>query len=132
MSTPGVWPWIGDSPTVILRRVAGAYRARLAEVDEAGCALLDEQMVKWGQGWVVVRLFTFDLDDWLSASDAAELACVQVRQIARLRRLGRLHGRRVGKRWQYQAREVLAVSTQTRSRRRWQGRGQSPEGIDDG
>ena len=129
MSTGSAWPWVGDSPMVIVRRVAGAYRARLAEVDEASCALLDEQMVKWGQGWVVVRLFTFDLDDWLSARDAAELACVQVRQIARLRRLGRLHGRRVGKRWQYQAREVLAVSTHARSRRRRQGHEQSPEGI---
>lgn len=112
------WPFPGDSPVVKARRVALAYRARLAEVDPEGCAVIDKRVERWGQGWAVVRLQTFELDQWISVKDAAELASVQVRQIAAWRRMGRLRGRRAGNTWEYLVRDVLSLSTTPRSRRK--------------
>lgn len=118
MVNPG-WPYPGDSPVVRARRVALAYRARLAELDEPACTALDELCRQWGQGWAVVHLLTFDWEDWLTPRQAAELASVQVRHIAKLRRNGRLNGRRNEGRWEYQAGEVLAaLSLTVRSHRK--------------
>lgn len=125
MGSGGVWPIAGDSPTAILRRVAGAYRARLYEVDPKGCAAIDDSMIGWGQGWVVVRDLPFDMDDWLTARQAADLACVEVRRIGYMRRLGLLEGRAVGHRWQYLARDVIAAFARPRTQLTMHGRGLS-------
>lgn len=111
------WPFPGDSPIVRSRRVALAYRERLSEVDPDACAQVDQRMLRMGQGWAVVRIQHFDLDDWVSAREAAELASVQVRQIAAWRRNGRLPGRPSGRSWQYQVRDVLGLSTGPRRRK---------------
>jgi hypothetical protein len=113
----GQWLYPGDSPLVIARRVAGAYRARLAREAPDACAELDAQMVRLGQTWAVPRLLHFDLDDLLSPAQAAELAAVQPDTIGQLRRAGRLPGTLVDGVWYYLARDVLALSTHTRRRR---------------
>lgn len=112
----GVWPIAGDTPTAIPKRVAGAYRARLYKVDPDGCAAIDEKMIESGQGWVVVRVLPFAMNDWLDHRQAAELAMVEVRRIAHLRRLNLLPGRRVGKRWQYLASDVIAAFARPRTK----------------
>jgi hypothetical protein len=122
------WPFPGDSPVVRARRVALAYRARLAEVDPAGCALIDKRVNRWGQSWAAPSEH-FDLDDWISARDAARLASVQVSRIGKWRRAGRLPGRlctRLSRTrltaasarhtWEYQVRDVLNLSTSVRAR----------------
>ena len=84
------------------------YRAALSEADPVACATIDARMVGWGQGWVVVRLLPFRMDEWLTATEAAELASVPLAQIAKRRREGKLTGRRIGRRWQYRASDVVA------------------------
>lgn len=116
MTGDAAWPFPGDSPVVRARRIALAYRVRLAEVDPEGCERLDQQVRRWGQNWAVTQLHHFDLDDWLSVREAADLASVQTRQIAAWRRNGRLRGRLSGDRWQYRARDVMALATNPRYR----------------
>jgi len=113
---PDAWPYRGDSPNAKLRRVAHAYRARLARVAPDECAELDTIMRRLGQHWVIPRPVTTDPQAWVSAQDAAELAAVDAATIHRLRERGRLTGRRVGVRWEYRVADILALSGTTRTR----------------
>lgn len=103
------WPFPGDSPVVRARRVAGAYRARLAQLDPEASAQLDELMAEWGQGWVIPRLIAYDPDAELSPEEAADLAQVDVATLRQLRRRGKLPGRRVGRSYVYRAADVTAI-----------------------
>jgi hypothetical protein len=113
---------------VIARKVAGAYRQALSHVDPALCAQVDGQMQVMGQTWVAPRLQRFDPDDWLCVQDAADLAHVEPDTLGTWRRRGRITGREVVKgRWEYRARDVLAMSVQPRRRRK-----RNEEGNHDG
>ncbi len=112
------WPFAGDSPVVIARKVAGAYRDALGEVSADAMAAVDARMLNLGQTWVLPRVLRFDLDDWLGVRDAADLAQVEPDTIGAARRRGRLSGRKVDGRWEYRARDVLALSANPRTRRR--------------
>jgi hypothetical protein len=121
------WPYPGDSPVVVARRVALAYRARLAESDPDACAALDKRLTLWGQGWAVSKLVTFSLDDWLNPRQAAEVASIEVHSIAQLRRSGRLPGRWRNGTWEYRYRDVLALSTVKRHRKRRKREGEADD-----
>jgi hypothetical protein len=112
------WPYPGDSPIVVARRVAWAYRQRLERADPADCADLDRIMGKLGQHWAIPRPIVTDPAAWISAHDAAELAAVSLATLRNLRRSGRLQGRRRSARqWDYLVADILALATDTRKRR---------------
>lgn len=108
------WPFPADSPTQRARRVAHAYRQQLYEIDPAAAEELDHRMIGYGQGWVAAKLALHELDDWLSASQAAALAEVPVDYLKVWRRRGRLVGRRAGRSYEYQVREVLRAMGKAR------------------
>lgn len=110
------WPYLGDSPNAIIRRVCHAYRATLQQCAPEECAELDRRMIGLGQKWVVPQLVTVDPDDWLTPAEAADYACIELDSIRQMRRRGRLTGRKVGKHWQYQAREIEAAFMGLRGR----------------
>ena len=110
------WPFPGDSPTARARRVALAYRARLLMLNPAACEALDAQMRNMGQRWVAPTIQAHRMDDWVPPRVAAELAAVELATLREWRRRGRLTGRKRDGRWEYQVRDVLALSTATRRR----------------
>lgn len=110
------YPYLGDSPLVQARRAALAYRQRLEPVDPDGCAELDRLFTRWGLSWIVPRPLP-DLDAYVSARDAADIAAVGMATLRQLRRRNRLVGKRVGvNRWEYKVADVLALGTAPRTR----------------
>lgn len=93
------------------------YRARLELIDPDACRHLDEALTGWGETWVAPRVVTFDLEDWLTPSQAADLVSSSAANIRRLRLAGRLTGRFRNGRWQYQAKEVMRIISEKRSRK---------------
>jgi hypothetical protein len=111
------WPYPGDSPAARARRVALAYRQRLLKVAPAVCADLDATMRDFGQHWAIPRPVVADPEAWVSARDAAELAAIGLSTLRKLRERGRLTGRRISpRRWEYQVKEVMSLTTQPRPR----------------
>lgn len=111
------WPYPGDSPLARARRVARAYRQHLYDADPATCATLDARCLDWGEGWVAPSTLRYDLDDWLSVADAADIAAVQPATLRTWRKRGRLTGRHGTDGWRYRARDVLALASQVRRRK---------------
>lgn len=110
------WPYPGDSPVVVARQVAIAYR-QLAIDNGVDVDDTDERMLRWGQRWVMPQVQRHDPEAWVSLRDAAELAHVEPDSISRLRRRGRLTGREVAPgKWEYRVSEILALSTSPRHR----------------
>lgn len=112
------WPYPGDSPNARIRRVAHAYRATLEVYAPLACRDLDQRMIGMGQQWVVPSMITVDPDQWLTPAQAADLLCVEVDSLRQLRRRGLLTGRRNGKHWEYQAREIESAFARPRGRNR--------------
>jgi hypothetical protein len=113
------WPYPGDSPLARARRLAQAYRAALADTDPGACDQLDERARTWGETWIVPAVITHDLDDWLTPTQAADLACVDPAHLRTWRHRGRLTGRqRPDGGWEYQARDILELLTNRRRRPR--------------
>jgi hypothetical protein len=114
---PGGWPFRGDSPVVVARRVAAAYRARLALADAQSCAELDDLVAhRWGQTWAVPRIETVDAGDWLTPGQAADLASVKVDTIRQWRHRGRLSGVELDGRWWYLAEDIMNLGWSKRRR----------------
>lgn len=116
------WPWRGDGPTAVGRKVALAYRAALWDVDPKTCRAIDVKMREWGQGWAVPRVHRADDDDWLAAWEAADLVSVHPDTVGDWRRSGRLvsgvdcewhRGR-----WRYRAGSIRAMADNVRRRDR--------------
>lgn len=117
----GCWPYPGDSPVVRARRVAHAYRAKLADIDPQACAQLDATMRKFGQQWAVPRVLTYDPAAWLNPTEAADLAGVRPDTL----RIWRLRGLLVGRKteageWEYRASDIIALTTKPRTRKKEQ------------
>lgn len=127
------WPYPGDSPLARARRIARAYREHLAVANPQICTQLDATCIDWGEGWVAPRVLRYDLDDWLSPADAADIAAVSMASIRKMRARGRLHGRRTAQGWQYRARDVLALVSEIRRRsggQSWSATGTLPDKVD--
>jgi hypothetical protein len=103
------WPFAGDLPLARARKIARAYRERLAEVDPELCASLDALCDDWGETWIAPRPLRYGLDDWLTPAEAADVSAVSVAAIRKARHDGRLAGRRTADGWRYQARDVLRL-----------------------
>ncbi|WP_064075897.1 hypothetical protein [Prescottella equi] len=73
----GLWPWPADTPVDIARRLLQSYREALQRRDPEACSRIDAQAQAFGQGWVVPRLETVDVDALVSGVEAAELAGVE-------------------------------------------------------
>lgn len=116
--TQPAWPYPGDGPTARARRVAHAYRATLQNLVPKACQALDDRMRSMGQHWVVPHRVAIEPDEWVSAADAAQLACVKLDAIRQMRHRGRLTGRKLGGRWEYQVRDILNAFAKSRSRNR--------------
>lgn len=113
------WPYPGDSPVARARRIALAYRqAALGEDPSVAVARLDAKCQEWGEGWVTPKLALFEPDDLITVQQAAELVSVHPDTIGALRRSGRLPGRMINRKWWYLARDVSAVISTTRHRRK--------------
>lgn len=113
------WPFPGDAPIVRTRRVALAYRALAQRADPAAVADLDARVADWGETWAVPRLVTHQAGAWLSAREAAEVACVKPDTLRVLRHRGRLSARRTpdGRSYEYLADDIEALKS-PRSRTR--------------
>lgn len=111
------WPFPGDSELARARRVAREYRQQLHTVNPSVCLAVDRKMAEYGETWVLPRLVVHDLDDWLTVAQACDLAAVKPATLRQWRARGRLTGRTVDGRWEYLAREVLAVVSSVRYRR---------------
>lgn len=70
------WPFAGDTPVVVARHVARAYRARLRIVNPAACDETDHLMVEVGQLWVVDPELVWAPTDLITTADAAKLVGV--------------------------------------------------------
>lgn len=116
MTSP--WPWPGDTQLARARRVAHAYRARLLEAAPDACAELDALMHRWGQAWAIPKLLTVaHADDYVTAAEAADLACCTLDRIRQLRQSGRLPGERISERkYRYRVGDIMALGTKTRER----------------
>jgi hypothetical protein len=106
------YPFPGDSPVVRARRIANAYRHDLQKADPDACARRDAQILGWGERWVVPEAVIYKDDDWITAAQAADLACVSADTIGQLRRRGRLMGvrRADGKGYEYLAGDIYALN----------------------
>lgn len=71
---------------------------------------------EWGEAWVAPRVVTYDLNDMLSPSEAADVAAVGVATIRQWRARGLLTGTHASDGWRYRARDVLAVVADLRRR----------------
>lgn len=92
------------------RRIAQAYRAHLHAVAPDICDQLDETCAGWGETWIVPRVVTYDLDDLLTAREAADLANVTVSAVRQWRHRGRIMGTWVDGQWRYRARDVIFLT----------------------
>lgn len=73
-----LWPW-SDSPIKRRERVALSYRAALERADGAACKELDDQMLEYGQRWVLESVVTYQDDDLLDADLAADYCGVSIK-----------------------------------------------------
>jgi hypothetical protein len=114
------WPFPGDAPVARARKVALAYRHALLAADPEAAHALDRRMIGWGQFWVVPRDVVYADDEWITAAQAAELACTTPGYLRELRRRGRLHGRLApdGRSYLYRAGDIYRLSTAVRRRSR--------------
>lgn len=112
------WPYPGDGPLARARRVAHAYRAVLVGIDPDACAALDRNMRRWGQGWAIPRVVTYDPEAMLTPSEAADLLACDPATLRELRARGRLVGVKEGRTWRYRAADVIALTVNPRSRKR--------------
>lgn len=113
------WPYPGDSPLARARRLTHAYRAALANADPDGCHDLDHRAREWGETWITPGVVLYDLDDWLTPTEAADIACVRPAQLREWRRRSRITGRqRTDGTWEYQARDILTLMAEVRRRPR--------------
>lgn len=85
------WPW-PDDRFERRSRIAHMYRDRLADIDAAACAELDEVMVAYGQTWI---LDTPDMppDALLTAAEIAAWADVSKRTVEKWIERGHLERR---------------------------------------
>lgn len=67
------WPFPGDNEVDKARRVARDYRSALERVAPELCQQLDEAARRLGQRWVTPELIRFELDDYITLAEAAEL-----------------------------------------------------------
>lgn len=114
MTRRPLWPFAGEGLVAIRQRVAHAYRAALLDANPEACRALDAKMVEWGQSWAVPTDRRIADDDWLPASDAAELGNVHADTVGGWRRRGRLTPdvdcRRYRGHWQYRAAAIRRMS----------------------
>ncbi|SDD59430.1 DNA binding domain-containing protein, excisionase family [Mycolicibacterium neoaurum] len=85
------WPW-PDDRFERRSRVAHMYRDRLADLDAAACAELDEVMVAYGQTWIVGRP-DITTDQFLTTAQVAEWADVSKRTVQKWVERGHLERR---------------------------------------
>lgn len=78
------WPW-NDSPIKRRERVALSYRLlaqQLAEkLESDACNILDNQMLEYGQNWIVPQVVPYDDDSQLTADQVAEYCGVSLKTV---------------------------------------------------
>lgn len=113
---PDPWPWPGDTQTERARRIARSYRDALNARDPDECTVLDQRATDLGQGWIVPKVQTVELDDLLTAELAADFAGVRVRTIDMWRSRG-LAVIRTPDGPRYRPRDILDYQAERRKRR---------------
>lgn len=86
------WPHPEDDKIDRRSRVARMYRDRLADIDPAGCAELDEAMNAYGQSWVFDRP-DIPPETLLTAAQIADWADVSKRTVQKWVERGHLERR---------------------------------------
>jgi predicted DNA-binding transcriptional regulator AlpA len=82
-----------EQPVERARRCASSYRHLAEQADPDGCAALDEQMLRYGQRWVVPQIAIYTDDDLLTADLVADFAGVAQKTVYEWRRLHDLPSR---------------------------------------
>ncbi len=67
------WPFPQDTTLERARKVARSYRTLALAADPVACAVLDQRAIERGQGWVVPRADTLDLDDLVTIPDLSHM-----------------------------------------------------------
>jgi hypothetical protein len=80
------WPWPKETALGRARRVAVSYRSALEQANSAACALLDAEMLVYGQRWVVPVVVPYTADDLLTADQVADYAGCAVKTVYEWRR----------------------------------------------
>lgn len=87
-----LWPWTEDDRFERRSRVARMYRDRLADLDAAACAELDEVMAAYGQGWIIDGPY-IPPETLMTESQVAEWADVSRRTVQKWVERGHLERR---------------------------------------
>ena len=117
------WPWPGDDRTQRARRVALAALIELRKADPAACDKVEAAAVRMGETWVQPKRGAIDLDELLTATQAADYADVKPRTIDTWRSRGlKVTNTPDGPRYRWG--DVLDYRTEVR--RRLAGRTQRP------
>jgi hypothetical protein len=74
--TATAWPWPGDSPLRIARKIANVYREHLRLNSRPLCDAVDDTMVAYGQLWIVPQVEHLDPTADVTTAEAAVLASV--------------------------------------------------------
>lgn len=111
------WPFPGDGVTARARRIASMYRQALLEVSPEACASLDRRSRSYGEGWVAPQPVAWDLDDLVTAKQAADELFISAAAVRTAKSRGRLHGVEVSPGvWKYKVRDVLELAYKKRDR----------------
>lgn len=125
------FPHLGDTALQRARGIAVAYRTHLHTANPTVCDALDDAARAAGEGWVIPRTVTVNLDDLIGTAAAAELAGVEQGTIRQWRKRGYVdrhgHSRKLEPKtrdhrgWPlFLAAEILEVAAATRRRRQRQ------------
>jgi hypothetical protein len=81
------WPW-DESVLARHKRIVQSYRVALEDAAPETCRRIDNQMISYGQRWVVPALVIYDPDHLLTPDLAADYACCALKTIYEWRRRG--------------------------------------------
>lgn len=116
--TEARWPFPGDSPIAVARKMAIAYRTHLHAANPQLCDQLDAMAAQWGQTWIVPTAVTVAPGSALTARQAADYLGLTMVAVRRLRLAGRLPGRLEGRVWWYDETDLRALVAAPRPRTR--------------
>ena len=94
------WPWPGDNATDKARHVASSYRTLCQRFADGklhnptrAVSMLDEHWQRLGQFWIAPTEDLPELDEWVSAADAAQLVSRTPKDIYNWAHLGHIEQR---------------------------------------